>query len=177
MLDMHDITYMESHVCPGATILPGTTRDCTRLHVQTINIMDVTRVRHHHHHHHHHHARRPFCMMSRWQPSCTRQGHRHHETEVVTARDHTTTETCTARESRDVTETCTIRESRDVVHGTQVYFRPCTSGSCAPGCRYGKTMKSKGAEPSRAELIMVPADRSHWDQWRYQSVPRPKNRV
>ena len=63
MLDMHDTTYMESHVCPGATILPGTTRDCTRLHVQTINIMDVTRVRHHHHHHHHHHARHLFDMM------------------------------------------------------------------------------------------------------------------
>ena len=82
---------------PGATILPGTTRDHTRLHARTINIMDVTCARHHHHHHHHHHARRPFCMMSRWQPSRTRQGHRHHETEVVTARDHTTTETCTTR--------------------------------------------------------------------------------
>ena len=41
-----------------------------------------------------------------------------------------------------MTETCTIRESRDVVHGTQVYFRPCTSGSCAPVRRYGKTIRA-----------------------------------
>ena len=34
------------------------------------------------------------------------------------------------------------------IHGTQVYFRSCTSGSCAPVRRYGKTMKSKGAKPS-----------------------------
>ena len=46
------------------------------------------------------------------------------------------------------------------IHDTQVYFRPCTSGSCAPVRRYGKTMKSKEAEPSRVEF-MVPADRSH----------------
>ena len=50
MLDMHDITYMESHVrMTGATVLPGTTRDHTRLHARTINIMDVSCTSHHPH--------------------------------------------------------------------------------------------------------------------------------